>query len=63
MTKKRQEPEAAGERVSIRLEEPISTRFLNVVTVSRRTKTSVIEECLAEQLPRLEKKYLTTRSE
>ncbi len=41
----------------MRLDEPIATRFEKVVTASKRTKTSIIEECLEKQLPLLEKQY------
>jgi predicted transcriptional regulator len=43
--------------VSMRLEEPLAIRLSRIVEVSRRTTTSVIEECLEEKLPHLEKRY------
>ena len=44
-------------RISLRLDEDIALRFARVVKASRRTKTSVIEECLEKVLPDLEKQY------
>lgn len=47
--------------VSFRLREDIQKRFLRVVQVSKRSKTSIIEECLEGHLPAMEKHYLAKR--
>jgi predicted DNA-binding protein len=44
-------------RISIRLDLPIAERFERIVTASKRSKTSIIEECLEGHLPKLEKQY------
>lgn len=49
--------EPAKTRISLRLDEGLAVRFDNLVGASRRTKTSVIEQCLEEMLPKLEKQY------
>ena len=41
----------------MRLDEPIATRFHRVVEASRRSKTSIIEECLERVLPEMERRY------
>ncbi len=46
----------------MRLDENLNTRVNRVVKASRRTKTSVIEECLEEKLPVLEKRYLKAKA-
>ncbi len=57
MTKKTTEPEVK-DRLSVRLDRPLAERFEKVVTVSKRSRTSIIEECLEEVLPKMEKQYL-----
>lgn len=53
------QPEEKPEnRVSVRLDEQIAERFERVVKASKRSKTSILEECLEKVLPRLEKEYL-----
>jgi len=47
----------SNERISFRLDKPISSRFQKVVDASKRTKTSIIEECLEKALPELERQY------
>lgn len=47
--------------VSFRLRGDIETRFMRVVQVSKRSKTSIIEECLEGHLPSMEKYYLAKR--
>jgi len=44
-------------RLAVRLDEPLAVRFHQVVAASKRTKTSILEECLEEALPKLEKQY------
>jgi len=39
------------------MDESIANRFVEVVRASKRTKTSIIEECLEVALPMLEKQY------
>jgi predicted transcriptional regulator len=46
-----------GDRLSVRLDPPIAERFARVVEASKRSKTSILEECLEEVLPALEKQY------
>ena len=54
-----QKPQAeqalANARISIRLDAPIAQRLDRVVEASKRTTTSILEECLEEGLPKLEK--------
>ena len=53
------QPEEKPEnRVSVRLDEQIAERFERVVKASKRSKTSILEECLEKVLPPLEKEYL-----
>jgi len=49
-------PDTNG-RISFRLDEPMSTRFKKVVLASKRTQTSIIEECLEKALPELERQF------
>jgi len=44
-------------RISFRLDEHVARRFERIVTASKRSKTSIIEECLEVALPKLEKQY------
>lgn len=44
-------------RLAVRLVPPISSRFDRVLEASRRTKTSIIQECLEKTLPTLEKQF------
>lgn len=57
LTKLTPQSEPVESRISVRLEQPIAERFARVVTASKRTKTSILEECLEEVLPKLEKQY------
>lgn len=43
--------------VNFRLDETLTGRFEKVAKVSRRTKTSIMEECLEVMLPKLEERY------
>lgn len=45
-------------RISFRLKRQLRPRLTRVVKVSRRTITSIVEECLEEKLPELERLYL-----
>lgn len=47
--------EEKTERISMRLEEPFATLLNRVQKASKRTKTSIIEECLERALPALER--------
>lgn len=49
--------DAGGERIAVRLVPPLADRFNKVVEVSKRTKTSIVEECLQDGLTKLEKQY------
>jgi len=53
------EPDITGPlpMVSSRLPRPLHDRFCLVVKVSKRSKTSILEECLEAKLPELEKQY------
>lgn len=53
-----QTEEKTENRLSVRLDEQIAKRFERVVKASKRSKTSILEECLEKVLPRLEKDYL-----
>ena len=44
-------------RISLRLDPPINSRFEAIVKASRRSKTSLIEECIERLLPDFEKRY------
>jgi hypothetical protein len=58
--RKQTEPEPRpqkGDRLSMRLQDPLADRFEKVVVASRRSKTSIIEECLEKALPELERQY------
>lgn len=44
-------------RISVRLDHPIADRLHRVVMASKRTRTSVLEECLEHGLPKLEKQF------
>ena len=54
---KKDQKDPEGLKVSLRLDVPIAERFERVVSASRRTKTSIIEECLEKALTTLEKQY------
>lgn len=54
---RKQKQDNATNRISFRLDTPIAERFERVVAASKRSKTSVIEECLQATLPKLEKQY------
>jgi predicted DNA-binding protein len=45
-------------KLAMRLDPPINDRFQRVVKASKRSKTSIVEECLERVLPELEKQYL-----
>ena len=45
-------------RISFRLDAGLTERLELIVEVSRRTRTSILEECLEEELPGLETRYL-----
>lgn len=51
------ENENPDTRVSFRLDDQIARRFDRVVKASKRSKTSIVEECLQEALPKLERQY------
>jgi predicted DNA-binding protein len=42
-------------RISFRLHAPLAQRVERVKTASKRTRTSIIDECLERALPKLEK--------
>jgi predicted DNA-binding protein len=44
-------------QANLRLEEDMFKRLQRVVGASKRTKTSIIEECLEKALPELERQY------
>lgn len=44
-------------KLSARLDNTLAVRFKRVVAASKRSKTSILEECLQTALPRLEKQY------
>jgi predicted DNA-binding protein len=58
MVKRNKRNELPEGRVAMRLDPPINDRFQRVVKASKRSKTSIIEECLERILPELEKQYL-----
>ena len=45
------------DRVSFRLRPDLAQRFNRILQVSKRTKTSLVEESLEEKLPQFEKQY------
>lgn len=47
----------AARPVNFRLDADIYTRFEAVAKASRRSKTSVIEECIEKALPEIERRY------
>ena len=48
---------AQSPQVAFRMDPPVYERFDRVVKASKRSKTSIIEECIEKVLPGLEKKY------
>lgn len=54
--------EAVDPRVAVRLDDPLALRFSRVVKASKRSKTSIVEECLEQVLPKLEKQYLRSEA-
>lgn len=53
----KQQQEPVDTRVALRLDEPLAKRFHKVVNASKRSKTSIVEECLEDVLPKLERQY------
>lgn len=51
------ETASADARITFRLDAPLAERLTKVVLASKRTTTSVLEECLEEALPQLEKQF------
>lgn len=45
------------EKIGLRLDHDISVRFERVVIASKRTRTSIVLECIEEMLPKLERQY------
>lgn len=43
--------------ISFQMNDPLRERFEKVVAASRRTKTSILEECLEQTLPKLEERF------
>lgn len=53
----RTQSDLATERISVRLQPQMESRVSRVVRKSKRTKTSVLIECVEAYLPVLEKQY------
>ena len=51
-------PGGGSPQIAFRMDPPVFERFERVVTASKLSKTSIIEECLEKVLPQLEKQYL-----
>lgn len=50
-------PVEPAKQMSVKLEEDLMARFERVQVASRRTKKSVLEECLERALPLLEERF------
>ena len=59
---KHTKPTETSERISFRLKQPLADRFSRVVIASRRTQTSIIDECLEDKLPNLEARYIRRKA-
>jgi predicted DNA-binding protein len=46
-----------AQQIAVRLPADMFSRFERVVEASKRSKTSVVEECMEKILPELEKRY------
>lgn len=56
MKDKKKNP-SGSEQITVRLDDSLAHRFLHIVRASKRSKTSVVMECLERVLPDLEKQY------
>jgi predicted DNA-binding protein len=48
---------AQSPQVAFRMDPPIYQRFDRLVKVSKRTKSSILDECIEKMLPELEARY------